>query len=163
MEKVGDPAQIDLRWDFIGERPRRLDEGEILFVHGSPRDPTNEYVFPEHIYEASRIDALMSRVQQYCFQGHTHIPGVFTEDYQFIPPEDNDHQFALGEQKLMINVGSVGQPRDGDPRACYVVLDMAARSVQYYRVEYDAEKTRQKILNIDDLDDMLGNRLLTGR
>jgi diadenosine tetraphosphatase ApaH/serine/threonine PP2A family protein phosphatase len=63
----------------------------------------------------------------------------------------------------MINVGSVGQPRDNDPRACYVVLDTEARTVQYHRVPYDVETTRQKILNIDELDDMLGDRLLTGR
>jgi predicted phosphodiesterase len=163
MEQRGDPAQIDRRWDFIGELPRRLDEGEFLYVHGSPRDPTNEYVFPEHIYEQSRIDALMSRFQRYCFQGHTHIPGVFTESYQFLPPEENDFFFNLGEQKIMINVGSVGQPRDGDPRACYVVLDNSERSVQFYRVEYDVEATRQKILGTPELDDMLGNRLVTGR
>jgi predicted phosphodiesterase len=163
MEINTGDGRADLRWDFIGERPRRHDEGEFLFVHGSPRDPTNEYVFPENIYETTRIDALMQRVQQYCFQGHTHIPGVFTQDYQFIAPEDNDDLFPLGEKKLMINVGSVGQPRDNDPRACYVVLDEDSRVVQYHRVTYDVETTRQKILDIDDLDDMLGDRLLTGR
>ena len=163
MELANDHPRSDRRWDFIGERPRRHDEGEYLFVHGSPRDPTNEYVFPEHIYETSRIDALMKRFQQYCFQGHTHIPGVFTQDCQFIPPEENNYFFPLGAEKLMINVGSVGQPRDNDPRACYVVLDTDAKTVQYYRIEYDVEATRQKILNIDDLDDMLGDRLLTGR
>ncbi len=163
LEKANDPARSDVRWDFIGERPRRHDEGEYLFVHGSPRDPTNEYVFPEHIYETSRIEALMKRIQQYCFQGHTHIPGVFTADCQFIPPEENNYLFNLGSEKLMINVGSVGQPRDNDPRACYVVLDTEAKTVQYHRVEYDVQTTRKKILGIDDLDDMLGDRLLTGR
>lgn len=163
LERNGDPTQIDHRWDFIGELPRRLDEGEFLFVHGSPRDPTNEYVFPEHIYEQSRIDALMNRFQQYCFQGHTHIPGVFTANYQFLPPEDNDYFFLLGEQKIMVNVGSVGQPRDGDPRACYIVLDSEAKTVQYHRIEYDVETTRRKILAVPELDDMLGNRLISGR
>lgn len=163
MENATDRPRSDLRWDFIGERPRRHDEGEFLFVHGSPRDPTNEYVFPEHIYEASRIDALMRRFQQYCFQGHTHIPGVFTQDCQFITPEENNYLFALGSEKMMINVGSVGQPRDQDPRACYVVLDTEAKTVQYYRIEYDVRAARQKILDIPELDDMLGDRLLSGR
>lgn len=163
MESANDRPKSDLRWDFIGERPRRHDEGEFLFVHGSPRDPTNEYVFPEHIYEASRIDALMKRFEQYCFQGHTHIPGVFTQDCQFVTPEENNYLFNLGTEKLMINVGSVGQPRDGDPRACYVVLDTAAKTVQYYRIEYDIQSARKKILDIPELDDMLGDRLLTGR
>ena len=48
-KEVGEKA--DLRWDFLGELPRRHDEGKFLYVHGSPRDPTNEYVFPEHVYE----------------------------------------------------------------------------------------------------------------
>ena len=63
----------------------------------------------------------------------------------------------------MLNVGSVGQPRDGDARSCFVVLDTEERSVRYHRVEYDAEKTRQKIYGIPDLDNMLGDRLMTGR
>ena len=53
-------VQADARWDFLGELPRRHDEGQFLYVHGSPRDPTNEYVFPEHIYEKNRMEALMN-------------------------------------------------------------------------------------------------------
>ena len=63
----------------------------------------------------------------------------------------------------MINVGSVGQPRDEDPRACYIILDTHENTVQYHRVEYDVESTRQKIHAVSDLDNMLGDRLLTGR
>ena len=65
--------QCNRRWDFLGELPRRKDEGQFLFVHGSPRDPTNEYVFPEHVYEPSRLENLMKRFEQYCFQGHTPV------------------------------------------------------------------------------------------
>ena len=63
----------------------------------------------------------------------------------------------------MINVGSVGQPRDDDSRACFVVLDKEENTIEYHRVEYDNETTRAKILGIPELDDMLGNRLLSGR
>ena len=156
-------AKSDRRWDFLGELPRRHDEGKYLFVHGSPRDPTNEYVFPEHIYEKSRMQMLMKRFEQYCFQGHTHIPGIFTESGSFLEPRQQDNFFRLTTDKCMINVGSVGQPRDEDPRACYIILDTDENTVRYHRVEYDVESTRQKIHAISDLDNMLGDRLLTGR
>ena len=161
-----DTADIDKsnrRWDFLGELPRRHDEGKYLFVHGSPRDPTNEYVFPEHIYEKSRMQMLMKRFENYCFQGHTHIPGIFTESGSFLEPRQQDHFYRLSSDKCMINVGSVGQPRDEDPRACYLILDTEEQTVQYHRVEYDVESTRQKIHAIPELDNMLGDRLLTGR
>jgi predicted phosphodiesterase len=156
-------AKGDQRWDFLGELPRRHDEGEFLFVHGSPRDPTNEYVFPEHVYEKDLLAHWMSRFDKYCFQGHTHIPGFFMESGKFVAPEDSDHFFRLGNEKCMINVGSVGQPRDENPKACFVELDVDEKTVTYHRVEYDVEKTRQKIYDIPQLDNMLGDRLLGGR
>jgi predicted phosphodiesterase len=155
--------QADARWDFLGELPRRHDEGPYLFVHGSPRDPTNEYVFPEHIYEATRMTALFHRVERYCFQGHTHIPGVFTESGKFLTPESLNGVYKLGDEKVMVNVGSVGQPRDENPRACYVIIDTELESVTYHRIEYDVQTTRKKILAIPELDNMLGERLITGR
>jgi len=155
--------QADARWDFLGELPRRHDEGKFLFVHGSPRDPTNEYVFPETVYERERLDHLMGRFEQYCFQGHTHIPGVFYPTGTFLTPEDRDHNFELTDEKCMVNVGSVGQPRDGNPRSCFVVADDEANTLVYYRVDYDVETTRGKIYDIPDLDNMLGDRLLSGR
>lgn len=157
------PDATNRRWDFLGELPRRHDEGQFLFVHGSPRDPTNEYVFPEHIFEREKMNALMQRFEQYCFQGHTHIPGVFTESGQFLPPDEIGYQYDLSTEKIMVNVGSVGQPRDEDPRACYVILDTDARTVTFHRVEYDFQTTRRKILNIAELDNMLGERLIGGR
>jgi len=158
-----DHEHIDRRWDFLGELPKRHDEGDFLFVHGSPRDPTNEYVFPEHIYDRDRMQNLFQRVQKYCFQGHTHIPGVFTEDGSFLPPDEIDYVYKLGDEKILVNVGSVGQPRDEDPRACYVILDYDRSEIVFNRIDYDAQTTRKKILGIPDLDNMLGERLINGR
>lgn len=164
LEKDGDDLErVDRRWDFLGDLPRRHDEGEFLFVHGSPRDATNEYVFPETVYEKELLKLLMSRFEKLCFQGHTHIPGVFTESGSFIAPEERDHFFRLDADKCMVNVGSVGQPRDGNPKSCFVVLDTDEKTVEYHRVEYNVEKTRDKIYAVDELDNMLGDRLLTGR
>jgi diadenosine tetraphosphatase ApaH/serine/threonine PP2A family protein phosphatase len=141
--------------------PRMRREGEFLFVHGSARNPLNEYVFPEDVYNQRKMENLFDRFDQFSFQGHTHIPGVFTPSLEFFGPDECDHEYRFGDEKAMFNVGSVGQPRDGDPRACYVIL--TDESVVFRRVEYDVDATANKIYDIPDLDNMLGDRLRDGR
>ena len=149
------------RWEFLAQLPRTVRDEKVMFVHGSPRSPLNEYVFPEDIYNQRKIERIFGFIQNYCFQGHTHVPGVFTENCRFYSPSEISNQYTLSHQKLMINVGSVGQPRDNDPRSSYVILDEP--QVEFRRVEYDPRSTRDKILGIADLDDFLGERLLEGR
>ena len=149
------------RWNFLARLPRTHRLGETMFVHGSARSPLDEYVFPEDIYNQRKIDRIFGCIQKYCFQGHTHVPGIFTENCRFYSPTDISNQYTLADQKVMINVGSVGQPRDNDPRSCYVVLD--DKSVEFHRVEYDFDSTRNKILEIAELDDFLGERLAIGQ
>jgi diadenosine tetraphosphatase ApaH/serine/threonine PP2A family protein phosphatase len=158
----GSPAENSRRWEFLGELPRVHRDNGLLFVHGSPRNPLNEYVFPEDVIcSPKKLEKSFALIQKCCFQGHTHVPGVFVESMNFSSPEEIGHQYVIGSEKAMINVGSVGQPRDGDRRACYVVLE--GDKVNFRRVEYPAEKTRQKIHDIPDLDNFLGDRLLEGR
>ncbi len=162
----GDRDALDARWDFLGGLPRVQRDGEWLYVHGSPRNPVNEYVFPEDIYNQKKMDKLFSLVPNGCFQGHTHVPGVFTESRNFLSPEETDYVYKIDDKKFMINVGSVGQPRDGDPRPCYVIqeYDDANRgTVTFFRVDYDPEVTASKIYSIPDLDDFLGDRIKQGR
>ena len=130
-------------------------------MHGSARNPLNEYVFPEDIYNRRKLEKIFALVPQYCFQGHTHVPGVFTENFNFLSPDEINYEYRLGPEKVMINVGSVGQPRDGDPRACYVVLEDDV--VRFRRVEYPMESTIQKIYEIPELENFLGDRLRDGR
>ena len=164
LEKgMGGSEQCARRWDFIGELPTYQRDEDFLFVHGSPYEPTNEYVFPEDVYNHMKLTKLFDRVDKYCFQGHTHIPGIFTEGRDFISPEECDYSYRLGDSKVMVNVGSVGQPRDEDPRSCYIILDDQEKLLTYRRIEYPCQETANKIYNIADLDDGLGNRLLTGR
>jgi diadenosine tetraphosphatase ApaH/serine/threonine PP2A family protein phosphatase len=163
-KRNGTPDECDRRWDFLGELPRSLAEGDYLYVHGSPREPTNEYVFPEDVYNQRKMDALFDRIVRYCFQGHTHIPGVFTLSGEFITPDECDYQYPLTGEKAMFNVGSVGQPRDSDPRACYVIVHEGENpKVEFRRLEYPLEKTIQKIYAVPNLDNMLGDRLRSGR
>ena len=80
---------------------------------------------------------------------------------QFLSPEEVDSAYKLDGRKTLCNVGSVGQPRDGDWRACYVVLE--DDTIKFRRVEYDWQKTSDKIYDIPDLDNFLGDRLGEGR
>ena len=159
----GSPAKVNKRWDFLGELHKTHHDGDFLFVHGSPREPTNEYVFPEDVYNERKMDALFSRIERYCFQGHTHIPGIFTQSGEFIPAEECEGDFSLSGEKAMVNVGSVGQPRDGDCRACYVVLDDEQDVLSFRRVPYDIDSTVEKIYRIPDLSRTLGDRLRSGK
>ena len=157
----------DERFDFLGELPRTISEedDDLLFVHGSARNPLNEYVFPEDIYNGPKMTKIFGLIGRRCFQGHTHIPGVFTEDLDFLAPTDLDGVYRFPEpgagSKAMVNVGSVGQPRDGDPRASYVTLD--GDEVTFRRVEYDHRATAAKIYDVPDLDNYLGDRLAKGQ
>jgi predicted phosphodiesterase len=161
LENGGDPAAAKKRLDYISRLPRNRREGKLMFVHGSVRNPINEYVFPEDVYNRRKMDKLFSMVQGYCFQGHTHVPGIFTSDMQFIRPEETGYRFQLTSEKAMVNVGSVGQPRDGDWRSCYVIVDEPW--IEFRRVEYDYRTTMDKIYAIDDLDNFLADRLQDGR
>lgn len=146
------------RLAFLAASSPSHRDGPYLFVHGSPRNPLSEYVFPEDIYNRRKMERLFQLLDRYCFKGHAHVPGIFTEDLQFVPPDEIDGEYPLGEGKLMIDVGSVGQPRDGDDRACYVILDdgrgggcpdratpACGPSVAFRRVPYDFEITTRKI------------------
>jgi diadenosine tetraphosphatase ApaH/serine/threonine PP2A family protein phosphatase len=162
----GEPELRQRRWEFLAERPRLVRENGHLFVHGSARNPLNEYVFPEDVYNQRKMDRIFAMVERYCFQGHTHVPGVFVEaqtgdSYHFLAPEDVNFSYRLDGRKTLCNVGSVGQPRDGNWRACYVLLD--GDTIKYRRVEYDIETTVRKIYAIQDLDNFLGDRLRDGR
>lgn len=149
------------RWDFLAQLARTHRENGTMFVHGSPRSPLNEYVFPEDVYNQRKIERIFGFIQHYCFQGHTHVPGIFTDNCRFYYPHEVSMNYELNDNKVMINVGSVGQPRDNDPRSCYVVLDDC--HVEFRRVEYPVQVTREKILGIAELDDFLGDRLVEGR
>jgi predicted phosphodiesterase len=156
-----DSDRNSARWDFLCELPRCVCEDGLMFVHGSPRSPLNEYVFPEDVHSPQKIKKIFGMIQQVCFQGHTHVPGVFTEDGKFLRPAQLRDGYSLGAKKCMINVGSVGQPRDGDPRACYVILE--DEQVRFRRVEYPLAETARKIYAVAELDDFLGDRLREGR
>ncbi len=162
LEKGRGP-DAERRWDFLGELSRRHrdDARRMMFVHGSARNPLNEYVFPDDIYNQVKMEKIFALIDRVCFQGHTHIPGIFTDSMEFLVPEEIGFRHTLGDARYMINVGSVGQPRNNDPRSSYVTLE--GDEVCFYRVEYDFEKTIEKIYEIPELDNFLADRLRDGR
>jgi len=162
LEAAVENRQVrERRWEFLADRPRTFRENGFLFVHGSARNPLNEYVFPEDIYNQRKMERIFALVERYCFQGHTHVPGIFTENLEFHSPEEIEYVYTLDGRKTLCNVGSVGQPRDGDWRACYILLD--GDTIRYRRVEYDINTTINKIYAIPALENFLGDRLRDGR
>ena len=131
-------AFLDARLEYIGPL-----EGRYTLVHGSPRYPIWEYILDEAI-AAENFPYFSTQV---CLVGHTHVPVIYAETPAGVralrPPLDTPH--PLGDQRLIINPGSVGQPRDGDPRASYLLLDVEAGTVTYRRVDYPIEVTQEKM------------------
>jgi predicted phosphodiesterase len=155
------------RWAFFKGLPEKFEHGEVLYVHGSPLDPTFEYVFPDSYKSAwnpDRIGELMRSVRRICFCGHTHMPCAITSDAQCIHPSQCNSQLSLDpRKKYIINSGSVGQPRDGDNRACYLLFDPENRRIEWRRVSYDIEPVIKKIEAMCGKGNWCGARLRSGR
>ena len=156
---------IAKRWDFLGQLKVRVHFDDFLCVHGSARRPINEYVFPNDPIESEKkIISIFNRIEKYCICGHTHVPGIFTEEPDFYSPADFDNNtYNLSDEKIIINPVSVGQPRDGIPLSSYAILDQESGTVEFKRVEYDYKKVAEKIYKISELDNWLGDRLIEGR
>lgn len=165
FEAETDPERARRRWDFLGRLRVRVSFGEFLCVHGTPRRPINEYLFPDDALNSPvKMQQIFERVEHFCLVGHTHVPGVFTNEPDFYPPDDLDGVYRLsGNEKAIINPGSVGQPRDLDPRSSYAILDEDAREVHFHRLTYDVDAVVAKIHAIAELSDWLGDRLRDGR
>src|SRR3712207_1482949 len=130
------------------------------------RRPPRSTLFPHPTLSRSyptpgKFVPISERLDRLCFVGHTHVPGVFLEGPDFYSPDELDYKFELTDEKAIVNVGSVGQPRDRDPRSSFVVVTETA--IEFVRVPYDVDATVKKVEAIPDLDNFLGTRLLDGR
>ncbi len=145
---------------YLKSMPRYMSDKDILYVHASPLDPTREYIMPETSYNWEHMRHVFRRISRVAFGGHTHLPGIFFEKDPFLPQDHLEGPFPVTDGKYFVNVGSVGQPRDGDTRACYVLFD--GEHVSFRRVAYDYRKTARKIKRIKRLPNALGARLSLG-
>ncbi|HKV43899.1 MAG TPA: metallophosphoesterase family protein [bacterium] len=148
------------RW--ITTLPDRLEDPDFLAVHGSPRDPIEEYIldlptslaiFSEHPFAL-------------CLVGHSHVPGAFvleadgTLSIRALPV--GERMRLASSDRYIVNVGSVGQPRDGDPRASYLILETEPRTVTLQRLSYPIATTQRKMA-ARKLPAQLSQRLALGR
>ena len=150
---------------FLGSLQLRVEEDTFTLVHGSPRDPVWEYLYSEDT--ARQNFPLFST--PICLVGHTHVPLAFAlEDSDgrqrcrgtLLAP---DVPLKLEEgTRLIYNPGGVGQPRDGDPRACYALYDGEAQTITHHRVSYDIAATQQR-MTAAGLPQYLIERLAAGR
>ncbi len=157
------PPENAARWKFLCELPRQHHEADFSFVHGSARNPLMEYVFPEDVHNPGKLQRIFSVIRRYCFQGHTHVPGDVHRKWSVsdAPPKSGSNS-KLPDEKAMINVGSVGQPRDGNPQASYVIQE--GRKITFRRVRLSAGDNRsRRSMRFAELDNFLGDRLREGR
>jgi predicted phosphodiesterase len=168
-DSFNDDARAAVEWtaeridsstrEWLSALPQRGVEKPFTLVHGSPRDPTWEYVFTASIARAN----LSSFDTEHCLCGHTHIPVAYREKggrMEGIQVADGD-TLKLGRQRVMANPGSVGQPRDGDPRASAMLLDTDQQTLQWRRVDYPIERV-QKLMTERKLPARLVRRLAYG-
>jgi diadenosine tetraphosphatase ApaH/serine/threonine PP2A family protein phosphatase len=130
---------------YLEDLPLVVEEDDFTLVHGSPREPIWEYLISIGIAEEN-----FARFKtQFCLVGHSHVPLAFSYDEngtctgnRFLP----DIRLFLGNVRLIINPGGVGQPRDGDPKASYAIYDSETRQIRLHRVDYNIRSTQDRMV-----------------
>lgn len=150
-------AADDVQW--LHDLPLQKPVMGFMLVHATLDKPDHwGYVFENQQAEAN----FSYQYTPLCFHGHTHVPIIYSnEPGGVLHYQPRDFTLELG-QRLFINVGSVGQPRDGDPRASYVVYDMAARQIRFRRVAYDVQAAMARN-RLAGLPEKCASRLEIGR
>lgn len=144
--------------DRLARLPDEENLGELLLVHASPIDHEEfPYIRDVDLARAS----FEGRPFQIACYGHTHVPLVFAMSGTRVSMTMNPRVELARDARYLVNVGSVGQPRDQDPRASYAIYDSDQRVVSFHRVAYDCEKASAKI-RAAGLPEQLGDRLLVG-
>jgi predicted phosphodiesterase len=131
--------------EYLSNLPLVIEKDDFTLVHGSPREPVWEYI----LSTVAAMENFAYFKSPYCLVGHSHYPAVFSYDgagdcsgRRFLP----DSYLVLGESRMIINPGGVGQPRDGDPRASYAIYDSQSRQIHLYRISYDIRAVQDRML-----------------
>jgi diadenosine tetraphosphatase ApaH/serine/threonine PP2A family protein phosphatase len=154
---------------YLSSLPHRKGlQGEQLLVHGSPRNPVWEYVLSTNC----AFDNFSMFKERICINGHSHVPAVFgikegdtgneAQTVELEVPKDGGRVSLMEDYRYMVNVGSVGQPRDGDPRSCFVIYRPEERSLTFHRVAYPVVDTQADMERFG-LPRFLADRLSAGR
>ena len=146
---------------FLNTLPLTVELDGLSFTHASPRDPEKfSYVFPDNEY--SVFEAFSCLTQPITFIGHTHWPSVMVQEGDKIILQSSSRVEIKEGNIYLVNVGSVGQPRDFDNRSCYAIYDSEAKEVELHRVAYNYKVTQKKIRD-NGLHTFLAERLEKGR
>jgi diadenosine tetraphosphatase ApaH/serine/threonine PP2A family protein phosphatase len=145
---------------YMASLPEVRTDGQLTAVHGSPRDPMWEYITGPNV-AAENLSAFGTSL---CLHGHTHVPVVFRADdgRMLAVPSTPEDPVSIRGGRSLLNPGSVGQPRDGNPAASYLVLDTDADVAEFRRVAYDIAATQQAMRHAG-LPPRLAERLSYGR
>ena len=160
-------SESAVKWYFANLQDE-IRDGSVVYIHGSPRGSVEEYMIKQADLfgltpkAKAGLKENFELVEEVGFVGHTHIPCICTTDFYLVHPQwsSYDPYPILWGTKTLVNVGSVGQPRDEDWRACYATFD--GHNITHIRVEYDMDRTVEKIHKNPHLDDYLGDRLRNG-
>ena len=127
---------------YLENLPLTLSRDDFTIAHGSPREPIWEYVLST---QSARANFQFFETR-FCLIGHSHVPLVFENVGGRCALMELPAELRLGENRLIINPGGVGQPRDGDPRAAYAIYDEDAATIYHYRIPYDIEATQERMV-----------------
>lgn len=136
-QKVLSPSSLE----YMKSLPYIVEENDCTFVHASPKSPA-DWFYVSSLDEA--LDAFEFFGTKFCFVGHTHNPVIVTLGDSGVPNViEDDHFRLLGDERLLVNVGSVGQPRDRDARASWCLFDTESQEISIRRESYDISHTQQ--------------------
>ncbi|RKY42655.1 MAG: metallophosphoesterase [Candidatus Makaraimicrobium thalassicum] len=145
--------------DYLNGLPLVRENPSFTVVHGTLHDPA-EFIYMQSGTEAMRTFEILNT--KICFVGHSHVPGVFVYRDSGLY-QSFERKISLEDgARYIVNVGSVGQPRDNDNRACYCVYDSSSGEIEFHRIKYDVISARERIISAG-LPGALGDRLLFGR
>ncbi|MBA3943619.1 MAG: metallophosphoesterase family protein [Herpetosiphonaceae bacterium] len=148
--------------EWLQARPARQDLPDVTLAHASPRDPIWEYILDVETADAN-LDHFTAPL---CIVGHSHVPLIFAHhaegNEEFRHVESGQSVQLKPTTRYIFNPGSVGQPRDNDPRAAYAVWDTESNTLRLNRVPYDISAT-QKMIRDAKLPAVLADRLAVGR
>lgn len=143
--------------DYLSNLAKVIVIDNFTIVHGSPRDPLDEYLLTLR----QLFENLYYFTTNICFIGHSHIPFIYTKNENSLFLTYDKPISLSNADRYIINVGSVGQPRDSDPRACYAIYDSDKLEIQFFRTEYAILQTQEKMFRAN-LPEFLIQRLSRG-
>lgn len=145
---------------WLASLPFTVREGAVEYCHGSPLEPEEfDYIIFEN--QAAELLNIWNSLAELTFIGHSHLPRMFCLSQEGVSSHPGDELQLEAGKKYLFTVGSVGQPRDGDPRAAFAIHDSKARTVSFHRVEYDISETVRRIEEAE-LPKQFGQRLFMG-